>query len=198
MTFGVVAVVAFLLLLPILVITELPLLDYPNHLASAYVLAHLHDPGTNFAQYFRADWGPYPYLSMDLLLVVLQRVVSIDVAGRIFCALAVLSVPVGLWFLLRRVDRQNGFLALLACAVVYDEFMLQGFLQFVFALGLGLFTLGVWLWYLERPSAPRVAVVVVCVYATYFSHLIVFAMLALIFGAYCLLDRKSTRLNSSH
>jgi hypothetical protein len=187
------AIFALLLLLPVIVISEPPLLDYPNHIASAYVIRHLYDPGTLFAQYFQARWGPYPYITMDLTLVGLQKFVSVDLAGRIFCALAVLAVPAGLWWLLRRADRQSTALLFFAGAVAYDELVLEGFLQFEFAIGVALFTLGTWLWYLERPSRWRWLVVFVCVVATFFNHLIVFALLAVAMGSYAVFARLGWR-----
>src|SRR5437763_16598005 len=81
------AAFALLLLLPIFLISEPPLLDYPNHVASAYVIAHLHDPGLTFSKYFQAHWGPYPYVVMDLVLVGLQKLMPVEAAGRVFCAI---------------------------------------------------------------------------------------------------------------
>ncbi|MGH9681557.1 MAG: hypothetical protein ACRD4Y_16545 [Candidatus Acidiferrales bacterium] len=48
-----------------------PLLDYPNHLARSFVLAHLHDPDFAFGNFYRADWGVYPYLGFEASLAVL-------------------------------------------------------------------------------------------------------------------------------
>src|SRR4051794_12527880 len=45
---------SLLAILPLWTVARLPLLDYPNHLARAFVLAHLHDPQYQFAHFFRA------------------------------------------------------------------------------------------------------------------------------------------------
>jgi len=55
---------------------RLPLLDYPNHLARAFVLAHLHDPQVPLRTIFPRRLGLYPYIGMDALLVGLQKFVS--------------------------------------------------------------------------------------------------------------------------
>ena len=68
------------LLLPVWLVRYPPLLDYPNHLARGFVLAHLNDPAFHFRGFYRAEWGPYPYLGMDLALVTLQRVLPAEVA----------------------------------------------------------------------------------------------------------------------
>ncbi len=58
-------ILAAALLTPIWMVEFPPLLDYPNHLARSFVLAHLNDPAFTFSKFYRADWGTYPYLGMD-------------------------------------------------------------------------------------------------------------------------------------
>src|SRR5208283_1104016 len=89
---------AVLLLLPIWSVAFPPLLDYPNHLARAFVLLHLHDPHFSFSQWYRADWGLYPYLGMDASLAVLGRIFPIEMAGRVFLSLCALLLPASAWF----------------------------------------------------------------------------------------------------
>src|ERR1035438_6402670 len=96
-----VLILAALLLIPIWSTAFPPLLDYPNHLARSFVLAHLHDPAFTFSRFYRADWGLYPYLGMDALLAVLGRLFPIEMAGRIFLSLCVLSLPAAAFFFLR-------------------------------------------------------------------------------------------------
>ena len=69
---GVIALAA-MLLAPIWTVAFPPLLDYPNHLARAFVLAHLNDSHFSFREFYRSDWGAYPYLGMDASLAVLAR-----------------------------------------------------------------------------------------------------------------------------
>src|SRR6202011_4931609 len=91
---------AVALLAPIWSVTFPPLLDYPNHLARSFVLAHLNDPEFTFNRFYRADWGAYPYLGMDASLAILGRLFSIETAGRVFLSLCVLALPAAAWFLL--------------------------------------------------------------------------------------------------
>src|SRR5438270_104037 len=95
-------VLSLLGIAPIWMVARMPLLDYPNHLARNFVLFHLTDPQYHFAQWFRADWGLYPYVGMDILIVNLQRFVGIETAGRIFGSLCVVSLPLSVLFLLSR------------------------------------------------------------------------------------------------
>ena len=88
-----VLILAVLLLAPIWIVAFPPLLDYPNHLARAFVLAHLNDSHFSFQQFYRSDWGAYPYLGMDASLAVLGRLFPVETAGRVYLSLCVLAFP---------------------------------------------------------------------------------------------------------
>src|SRR5271167_2568850 len=87
-----VLILAAMLLAPIWRAAFPPLLDYPNHLARAFVLSHLSDPAFQFSQFYRADWAALPYLGMDASLAVLGRIFPIDTAGRVFLSLCALAL----------------------------------------------------------------------------------------------------------
>ena len=91
-----------MLLAPIWSVAFPPLLDYPNHLARSFVLAHLNDPAFTFSRFYRADWGAYPYLGMDASLAVLGRLFPIETAGRVFLSLCALALPAAGWFFFDR------------------------------------------------------------------------------------------------
>src|SRR5260370_10811408 len=86
-------ILAAALLAPIWSAAFPPLLDYPNHLARSFVLAHLSDPAFAFSRFYRADWGAYPYLWMDASLAVLGRLFPIETAGRGLLRLFAFSLP---------------------------------------------------------------------------------------------------------
>src|SRR5260370_17875847 len=96
-------ILAAALLAPIWSAAFPPLLDYPNHLARSFVLAHLSDPAFTFSRFYRADWGAYPYLGMDASLAVLGRLFPIETAGRGFLSLCAFSLPWAAWVFLRQV-----------------------------------------------------------------------------------------------
>src|SRR5258708_1211396 len=114
-------ILAAALLAPIWSAAFPPLLDYPNHLARSFVLAHLSDPAFTFSRFYRADWGAYPYLGMDASLAVLGRLFPIETAGRGFLGLCALSLSgAGLFFFPQVQSDRNphGVLALLICLYV--------------------------------------------------------------------------------
>lgn len=185
-----VAVLAAMLLAPIWMVAFPPLLDYPNHLARAFVLAHLKDPHFSFQRFYRSDWGLYPYLGMDASLAVLGRVFPMETAGRVFLSLCVLALPAGAWFFLCQVQPEAKAAWLWSLLIGYNVFFLEGFLNFDLSLAVGLFALGLWLRWLTKPGTARWIWALVAFTATYFAHLLGFVIAGLIVVAYLVLSRR--------
>jgi hypothetical protein len=185
---------AALLLAPIWTVRYPLLIDYPNHLASAFALAHLNDPAFHLNQFYAANWNTYPYLTMDVLLLGLQRIVSIDIAGRLLLSLAVLSVPAGAWFFIRRANPGQESLSVWALLVSSNLFFfLYGFLNLQFSLAIGLFLLGVWLRHLERPRAISWCALPPLTTMLYFTHLMSFGVVAVVMTVYAIVARLRWR-----
>ncbi len=183
-----------ILLAPIWTVRYPPLIDYPNHLARAFVLAHLKGPAFRFQQFYAADWNFYPYLTMDVILVGLQRFVPIGLAGRIFLSLCVLAVPPAAWFFIRQANPGHDNLALwslLICNNIY--FFLYGFLNLQLSLGICFLALGLWLRYLARPRMVLWCLLLLVITALYFTHLLGFGVAGLVVTAYALLARRQIR-----
>ncbi len=70
-----------ILLAPLALVDVPPLLDYPNHLARAAVLAFGSDDPV-LSRIYAAHWTVIPNLGTDLVLPPLLRVLSIHLAGR--------------------------------------------------------------------------------------------------------------------
>src|SRR6202049_2587736 len=150
-----VLILAAILLVPIWSVAFPPLLDYPNHLARSFVLAHLNDPAFTFSRFYRADWGAYPYLGMDAALAVLGRLLPIEKAGRLFLSLCALALPAAAWFFLRQANPGEDYTALWALLIAYNVFFLEGFLNFDLSLAVGFLALGFWLRWLAKQSIVR-------------------------------------------
>jgi hypothetical protein len=99
-------------LAPIWTVQYPPLVDYPNHLASTLVIAHLRDTAFHFSQFYSSDWNMIPYQAMYIILLGLQRSVSIDLAGRLLLSLCVPSVPAAALYFLHRANPGQESLAL--------------------------------------------------------------------------------------
>ena len=184
---------ALVLLVPLWMFPHLPLVDYPNHLARAFVLAHLDDPAYGFQRYYAADWGPYPYLAMDVTLMALQRVLQVETAGRIFLSLSLLSLPVGFWFFLRQANPGHDLLAVWSLLFAYNYFFLTGLANLQLSAGLCFLALGLGLRLRERPAGWLWVVYPPVILMLYFSHLAGFAVNALILLILALRERRSAR-----
>ena len=182
------------LLAPIWTVRYPPIVDYPNHLATAFMLAHLKDPALHFRDFYTADWNSYPYLTMDVILVGLQRFVSIDLAGRLLLSLCVLSVPVAAWFFIRQANPSEENLALWSLLVSQNLFFfLNGFLNLQLGLALCLFTVGVWVRYLERHRLGAWCLLLLLTTGLYYTHLEAFGIAGFVMTAYCVLSRRRIR-----
>ncbi|MGH9650765.1 MAG: hypothetical protein ACRD3I_09885, partial [Terriglobales bacterium] len=165
---------AFVLVAPVWMVPHLPLVDYPNHLARAFILAHLDDPG--LARYYAADWGLSQYLLMDLVLVALQRIVTIDVAGRLLLSVVLLSLPPAVWFFLRAASPGQESLAAWSLLFCHSFFFLTGLVNLQLSLALCFVVLGLWLRYVEAPRPSRWALLALSATFLYFTHLMGFGV----------------------
>src|SRR5690349_5916928 len=82
------ALMCTILLVPLALVDVPPLLDYPNHLARAFVLTFgAGDP--ILSQMYAAHWAVIPNLATDLILPPLLLILPIHLAGRIVIAIAI-------------------------------------------------------------------------------------------------------------
>src|SRR5579864_3872613 len=76
------------LLVPLMLVDVPPLLDYPNHLARAYLLAF--GSGDPFLSHmYAAHWAIIPNLATDLILPPLLLILPVHFVGRIVVAIAI-------------------------------------------------------------------------------------------------------------
>jgi hypothetical protein len=185
------------LVLPIWIVAFPPLLDFPNHLARSFVLTHLHDPNYHFSNWYAAQWGPYPYLGMDLTLMGLQKIMPVEMAGRVFITLCALALVPAVWFFLREANPGHGGLAMFGAIAAYDLFFLQGFLNFQLSLALAFVTAALYLRWLRNGIRGRWMAVMLLATATYFTHLIGFLVAGTMCCGYALFSRQWRRLPKS-
>jgi len=186
-------ILAAMLVAPIWIAKFPPLLDYPNHLARSFVLARLHDPTFTFSNFYRADWGAYPYLGMDASLAVLGRFFPIETAGRLFLSLCALALPAAAWFFLRQVNPAEDATSAWALLIAFNVFFLEGFLNFDLSIAVGFFALGLWLRWLAKPGMALWIAALGAFTALYFTHLLGFGISGLIVVGYVALLRRPLR-----
>lgn len=151
-----------------------PLFDYPNHLARMHLLSE----GGN--QFYEVHWEPLPNLAQDLIVPPLARLVSLDIASKLFLV-GTFSLIAGATIWLNRVATGDWRLwPLLAFLLLYNRTFLWGFLNYLFGIGVALLGAALWLvlerkrWWLRVLTSSLVAL------ACYFSHVAAFGFYALV------------------
>ena len=159
-----------ILLAPLALVDLPPLLDYPNHLARAVVLAFgAADPF--LSRMYAAHWAVIPNLGTDLVLPPLLHVLPIHLAGRVVVACAILLPVVGTIAYSRATFGTRSAWPLASGLVAYNATLLLGFVNFVVAIGIALLLAAAWITW--RDSAPRrvMALTVIGTVALFFCHL---------------------------
>jgi len=179
-------IVAAALLLPIWSVRFPALLDYPNHLASSFVLGRLHDPTHQFSDFYASAWGFNPYVTVDFILSHLGRLIPQLIAGKMVLSLGVLALPAAMWFFLRQANPGEDALAVWGLLGVFNVFFFYGFLGYFCSLSLLFLTCGLWLQWLARRSVGGWVLTCAALWATYFTHIFGFLFTALIVAVYSL------------
>ncbi len=132
-----------LLAVPFLLVDVPPVLDYPNHLARLFVLAHPDDP--ILSQMYAPNWRILPNLGMDVIGAALLRVTDVHVGGRLLLALSLFAPLLGVIAYHRAVFRHQSLWPLASAVIAYNGIFLLGFMNFQLSLGLALTGAGGWI-----------------------------------------------------
>jgi hypothetical protein len=144
-------ILCLVLVAPLAAVDVPPLLDYPNHLARAYVLAHGQaDP--HLSQMYAPHWAIIPNLAIDLILPPLLLIIPVHIAGRILLAVALVMPVVGTVLYSQAVFARRSYWPLAGCLVASNGLFLLGFVNFQLGLGLALVCAAAWRrWRETRP-----------------------------------------------
>ena len=132
----------------------LPLVDLPQHLHLISVLHRLSDPTTLFPETFGIRPVVTPYLGVYYCVSLLNWLVPLQTAMRLFLTAYVAGLPLALAFLLRSL-RRPAWPALLAIPFAYGDSFAWGFLNYCSALPLTFLSLGLFVRTLEDPARRR-------------------------------------------
>ncbi|MGJ5207319.1 hypothetical protein [Bradyrhizobium sp. HKCCYLR20261] len=173
---------AIVLATPFLLVDVPPVLDYPNHLARLFVLAHPDDPV--LSQMYQPNWRILPNLGMDLIGTALLRFTDVHVGGRILLALSLFAPLAGVVAYHRAAFGRLSLWPLAAGVIAYNGVFLLGFMNFQMSLGLALGGAAGWLmlrrrgdWWLLTAWGMLAAT------ATFLSHILGLVFFAVIVGA---------------
>jgi len=170
MWWSAVFLVCLVLVAPLAVVDVPPLLDYPNHLARAYVLAH-GQADFYLSQMYAPHWAVIPNLAIDLILPPLLLIMPVHTAGRALLAVALVLPVIGTILYSQAVFGRRSYWPLGVCLTACNGLFLLGFVNFQLGVGLALVCAGAWRkWRDIRPLAAVVLGVGSAV-ILFFSHL---------------------------
>jgi hypothetical protein len=162
-------------LIPLAVTPVLPLIDFYNHLARFFVLAHIGaDPVLQ--KYYQAHWSLLPDIGVDVLATPLLRFIPPLLAGKIIAAGICAILYSGILYFNRVfTGRRSLLIAVLLLPLLYSYIFNFGFANFLLGLGFGFWAAG---WWLSHRDRPWVAVPVSCLFAVaiFFTHGLAFGL----------------------
>ena len=177
------AICGAVVLSPLLCARVPPLVDYPNHLARAWILVHRTQIPALAANY-TIHWRILPDLAMDLVVSALAHILPVEQAGRMFVGLTLAALAVGTASLHRALFGRVGIWPLASLLFVYNAVLFWGFVGCLFATGVCLLVFSGWIatphW---RPGA-RLPIFATAASVLFLLHLFAFGLYALLVVAY--------------
>jgi hypothetical protein len=174
-----------LALVPLLLAEIPPLVDYPNHIARVYVLAHIGDSPT-LQKYYQPDWALVPNLAMDLGILALAEVMPVEAAGKLFVGLTLVLTVAGVLALSRAMHGKVELPAYLVFLFLYHRLLLWGYINFSFGIALALLGFALWLRTRQRVWVWRCSAFLLLASLLMLCHLFAFAVFGLFVGAHLL------------
>lgn len=165
---------------PIWAAGPLPLVDLPQHLHLISVLHRLDDPTTLFPSLFEARGQLTPYLGYYHVVSLLNWLLPLELANKVFLTAYVAGMPLGLAFLLRALGRPT-WASLLALPFAYGDSLAWGFVNYCSALPLSFLCMGLFVRAIqaERWAWAHGAGLALCLLSVLLFHVQAFAYLGL-------------------
>ncbi len=138
--------------LPLWWASAVPMVDLPQHLHLISVLHRLDDATTLYPEFLARRPQLTPYLGYYYAVSLLNWLLPLELANRVFLTAYVAGLPLSLAFLLRSLKRP-AWPSLLAVPFAYGDSFGWGFVNYCAALPLGFLTCGLFVRAIE--DAPR-------------------------------------------
>lgn len=152
-------------------LTSMPQIgEYANHLARAYILLNVSNSPI-LQQFYVPQWSLIPNLAMDLLVLGLATLMSLETAGKVFVTLTLLLLSSGTIALHAALHKRLSPWPLVVFLILYNMMFLLGSLSFLFGLGMALWTLAAWIFLRSHPTWLRTLIFCLLTVALYFAHL---------------------------
>jgi hypothetical protein len=169
-------------LTPFLLVDVPAVLDYPNHLARFFILAHPDDP--ILSRMYAPHWSIVPNVGMDVLGQALLRILPPHVGGRIVLALSLLAPMIGVVVYARAAFGRWTWWSLSVGVIAFNGIFFLGFMNFELGLGVALVGAGIWQ-VLRRHGRPWAAAAMGAATAlcAFFCHILGYGLFALMVTA---------------
>ena len=159
--------------LPVWLVKYPPMVDYPMHVARAYLLSQVQN-GQGITEFYRANWIPIPNLGMDLLVAGLCKFMPALIAGKVFLCLIIAGILSGGFALSVAVHKRVLIVAFLPALALYDLWFLMGFANYLFGIGIALWTTAVWLGTPDGQTRKKWGLLTLLAVALIVTHLMAF------------------------
>ena len=168
-----------ILVAPLSIVDMPPLLDYPNHLARAFILASL-PRDLALGQFYTAHWSVIPNLALDLLAPPLIHILPVHVVGRLLIAAALLLPATGA--LAYNTALGGRWWSLGVGLPAFNVCLLYGFLNFEIGLGIALLLAAFWLRWRERHPVRTIVLAMAGAPVLFICHLMGLVFFGLLIG----------------
>jgi hypothetical protein len=166
-------------MVPLMATPVLPLIDFYDHIARFFVLAHLSSDSI-LRLYYQAHWVLQPDIGTDLIGTPLLRVLPALMAAHLV-AVGILAILYGgvLYFNRALTGRASLLAALLLLPLLYSYVFNWGFANFLLSLGFAFWAAG---WWVSQRHRPWLAMPVACMASVivFLSHGLAFALYGMI------------------
>lgn len=137
--------------LPVILFSHIPLVDYPNHLARLQIHKTLSQ-NSYLARFYEFHWRFSPYLGLDLLAAPLTALLPIKIAGRIVIVVAFMMIYAGTISLNRELNSSNWGPGIFAGLFLYNGAFNWGFINYVIGIAFAIWAFWIWVRYRERET----------------------------------------------
>lgn len=170
------------LAIPFFLVDVPPVLDYPNHLARYFVLAHPDDPV--LSQMYAPHWAILPNLGLDVLGMVLLKSIDVHVAGRLLLALSLFAPIAGAMLYSRAAFGRFTWWSLASGLAAFNGIFIMGFMNLLLSLGLALGAAAGWIVLRRRYGLLMAATIgSVSVGLVFFCHIFGVVLFGLLVGS---------------
>ena len=156
-----------------------PLHDFPFHVARMFILNDLMHGGA-FTRFYEVNSFFLPNVGMDLVILALGQVISVEMACRIFIVLMIFLMISGANFLHRTMFQTSGLAVPIAALLAYNSIFTLGFVNYLMGIGLVLWGVGIFIRVQSYSLAARLALGLLIGLVLVFTHLAAFGVYAII------------------